>query len=170
MRKRNLTTASVERSRHVGFTPDFGHRTATLRTDAWGQQETSNKEPTILPRLLLILVVQPATAPPPGSEHAPRFPPKRSVRTAGTTTSKRSGPTSIPPTTTDARGRCTGCQYQSTPPGREKPIRQTRPSSTSVASAARQPQHGVDRSHFRRSHLVEIGHNQDAVHNRDAKQ
>jgi hypothetical protein len=35
-----LPTASVERSRHVGFTPDFGHRTATLRTDAWGHEET----------------------------------------------------------------------------------------------------------------------------------
>ena len=35
------------------------------------------------------------------------LPIQKSVCTAGTTTSKRSGPTSIPPTTTVARGRCT---------------------------------------------------------------
>ena len=33
--------ASVELSRHVGFTPDFGRMVATQRTDASGQEETS---------------------------------------------------------------------------------------------------------------------------------
>ena len=34
------STASVERSRHVGFAPNSGRMPATQRTDASGQKET----------------------------------------------------------------------------------------------------------------------------------
>jgi hypothetical protein len=35
------STASIERSRHVGFTPDFGRMVATQRTDASSHCATS---------------------------------------------------------------------------------------------------------------------------------
>jgi hypothetical protein len=37
---RSVSIASVERSRHVGFTPDSGRMAATQLNDASGQKET----------------------------------------------------------------------------------------------------------------------------------